>query len=209
MKKIFHTFLMSKIHKDFGRCERQDFGTLKLFQLEEDEKELIVSFETYNAKEELILFKGEVYRKLNKETRLGIDQDKTKFFLSRQGKFTQDLAINLMMIISQQINNYSIVTNEIFILIGRTLYKRYCKLEDLGIGVTGNMMFAHWISISIEPNNHNKELYPLNKKEFQKVVRKEFARWKKGDPKTTNIYGDTHSHFSKPTKVRWGKNFLE
>jgi len=79
------------------------------------------------------------------------------------------------------------------------------ELEDLQIGVTGNMLFANWISIDIEPANENKSLYKLNKKNFDTVVKTEYARWKKGDPKTTNINGQTHSFFSKPTKVKWGE----
>lgn len=206
-KKIFNTVITSERHRKYGFCEESDFETIELFELEKAEKELVVKFNDYDGQKEYISFNNYAFEKIDNKSYLGnLSTEIHRNLIKKQGYFTPQTAINFILRIRESsLKTYSYIRGFQFVLIGRTLYVSKCKLEDLQIGVTGNMLFAHWISICIEPKNENKRLYKLNKKNFNKVVKEEYARWKEGDPKTTNIDGGTHSCFSKPTKIKWGE----
>ena len=209
MEKVFHTVVTSERHREYGYCEKSDFGTIELFILQPHEKELIVSFTDYDHKEEFINFRGYAYRKFNKNSYFfGMSKDEQAEWGKKQGYFSKETAINLMLEFRKRMESqFSYVATGKYILIGKTLYARYSKLKDLVITSVGNTTFAHWISIDIEARPDLWH-YKLSKKNFDKLVKEEYARWKKGDPKTTNIVGQTHSCFSKPTKVKWGKKYL-
>jgi len=211
MKKIYHTITVSERNKHVGLWEDKDFGKIELFTMPKENKELIVSYTDYKTKHELIEVDGKgVYEKVHKRSYLGgfSTEDEEKI-MKKQGYYSEKTAIELMLKIRKATERtFTFMTDFSFILIGKTLYVRRCNVEDLVITVQGNTLFAHWISIDFgtDKDNEDKEII-LNKFNFNRIVNEQFARWKKGDPNTKNIDGDTHSSFSKPTKVKWGVNY--
>ena len=210
MEKIFHSPITTQRHRELGTCEDSDFATIELIELLPEEKVLIVSFEGYEKKREFIEFEGHAYSKMNAGSYFGgMSREDEAVWTKKQGKFSRKLAIKLLLTIREHIDNqFSCISSEKFILIGKTLYARYSKISDLTITICGNMSFAHWLSIDIEAHG-NKTTVKLNKTNFDKTVKEQFARWKKGDPKATSIDGRMHSCFSKPLKVKWGEKYAK
>lgn len=210
MKKIFNSIVTTKRHRQIGYCEPSDFGTIELISLSPSEKELIVSFADYKDKKEFIAFKGHAYSKVNPSSYFGgMSKEEEEGWTKKQGKFSEKTAIKLVLGIRERFEKaYSNVSSIKYILIGKTLYVEYCKIKDLTITVCSNMLFANWISIDIECHG-GKVNIKLNKRNFDKTVKTQFARWKQGNPEAKSIDGHTHSCFSKPTNVKWGEKLLK
>lgn len=205
MKILFKTIVTSQRHREQGTFEDSDFGSIRLIELDPSEKELIVSFDEYKDKKEYIKVGNYVYSKMGGNPYLcGMSREDEDFWIAKQGKFSSNLAIRLMLTLRPKLENrFSGVDSVRYVLIGRTLYSRYCKIEDLNITVCGNMLFAHWISINIEAHG-GKENIKLSKENFIKTVKEQKARWNDGNPNATSIDGHKHSCFSVPTNVKWG-----
>lgn len=210
MKTIFKSVITSERHRKIGFCEKSDFGHISLIELHPEEKELVVSFDEYDEKKEFIKYKNIIYSKLNKSSYLGgVSREDENEILKKQGKFSQQSALNLVLELRERLENwYSCVSSMRFLLISKTLYTNYCKEGELKITVCGNLSFANWLSINIEAEHGGKNNHNLNKKEFYKTVKEQYQRWLKNDPNTKSIDGKTLSLFSKPKNVKWGKDYL-
>lgn len=211
MNILYHTVVTSRRHREMGYCEESDFGGIELFQPEENEHELIVSFKGYSSDPvtEFVLInffdsgKDMVYRKVTKA--VGLPHQSRDAQDAMNYVFGENKAIQEMCRIRESMEySFSCVANHRFVLIGRTLYQEYCKPEDLCIGVSGNILFSHWTSITIESRLRNMAYYPLSKENLKAVVKDRKKKWE--DAKIEGR-GDGHSLFTKPTQVKWGNGF--
>lgn len=204
MEKVFHTILTTKRHREIGYCESSDFAKIELVQMSPDEKNLVVSFNDNSEKFEFVEFNKEIYIKTKSLTHFSRDEERA--ILKKQGKFNKQSVIKILLDLRERKeSNFSGISDSKFLLIGKTLYERYCKKSELGITVCGNLMFSYWLSIDIEARNTNKVFYPLNAKSFERVFTSQKKRFDEGKPKKG--VGDGHVSFSYPTKIVWGDKY--
>jgi len=204
MTQIFQTTVTSKRHREIGYCEKSDFGTLDLWQLNKDEKKLIVSFKDYKKEVEYIEFKGTVYIKIHNDYRFQyMSREDDTLWTGKQGKFSVKSALKLVLDLRQKFEgSFSNVSSGSYILIGNTLYAEYCKRKDLAITVCGNLLFSCWLSIGIEAHA-GKANIKLSKKSLDDTIRKEKARFDKAKGSQIGKV-DNHVSFSYPKNVKWG-----
>jgi hypothetical protein len=128
MEKLFHTVITSRRHRELGYCEDSDFGKIELIKLKPEEKKLIVSFKDYNDKKEYIEHDGFAFIKTDSSCNFwGCSREKSQEILSKQGKFSEKSAINLMLSLRKRTEyDFSYVRSNTFLLIGKTLYEKYC-----------------------------------------------------------------------------------
>lgn len=201
MIKIYNTTTTSSRHKDFGDCEESDFGTIELFVMSTDEKELIVSFKDYDKSKEFIKVGEMVYVKFDEESNVHLSKEDQVSWLKKQGRFSVDFARKFMVELRKKNCSNYFPFSKTFVLVGKALYIEYCNIENLNVTVCGNISFSHWISIDIE-NHGGKVNHPLHKSSFEKIVKEQHKLWV-----STKVKGDGHSIFSKPTNIKWGENY--
>jgi hypothetical protein len=206
---IFHTVYTSERHRTMGTCDSGDFGKIDLIQLDKEDKELMVSFRKYSdePKTEYIEHEGYAYKNFGGKI-AHLSQEEEEKWSGKQGKFTPKTAIELMLIFREsKRRTFAHADDSSYILIGRTLYERYCKTEDLSITVCGNTMFSHWISIGIESHGGKVE-YPLSKSKFKEIYKDRKQSFEDTRPdKHFSGRADTHSHFSYPQQIKWGAKY--
>jgi hypothetical protein len=206
MVRLFHSVTTSQRHRKDGFCEDSDFGHIELLELDPEEKELIVSFKDYQTNGEYIEYEGYAYTRMQPRM-LSMDVDDTKGWGKKQGKFSPKTALQFVLEERKLLDRrYSFAGSARYILIGRTLYSRYCKVKDLSITTAGNLTFSHWLSIDFESHG-GKEEHKLSKSNFAKIKSESRKRWEAAKPKNGRIQGDGHSIFSYPTNVKWGEKY--
>jgi len=133
MVKLFHTIVTTERHREHGYCEDSDFGKIELIELSPTEKNLIVSFQDYKHKKEFIEYEGCAYLKVGECSNFGgMSRDKEAIWIAKQGKFTRNSAITLMLELRKRFeSSFSYVSSAKYILIGKTLYARYSKIKTL------------------------------------------------------------------------------
>lgn len=207
MKTLFHTVITTERHRERGFCEDSDFGKIELLELLPEEKQLVVSFKDYDKEIEYIEHDGYAYKKIGVSSGVwGFSKEEEEKIISKQGKFSQKYVLDLVLKIRARMERtFSCVGSASFILIGRTLYTRYSKIEDLNITTCGNCMFSHWLNVDIEAHG-GKVTYPLSKTSLKEVVKERKAYWESTKP-VNGTRGDGHSIFSQPLSVKWGKKY--
>jgi len=196
MKELYKTNLVSRRHKEMGYCEAGDFSIISLISLTDEEAPLICNIKGFHLNQSLRLFKGYYYS----------DWDKwnNKFILKeKQGRLTEKTAIKLMVELrkkaEEETSFYPAPYRQEYILIGKRIYKKWCKKSELFITQCGNMMFSSWWSLDIETRNENKKCVLFNKKNFEKELKEAREYYAKHKSKTR---GDGHNSFSYP-KIKW------
>lgn len=207
METLFHTVVTSERHRERGFCEVSDFGKIELIELQPEEKQLIVSFKDYRTEIEYIEHSGYAYKKIGVSGGIwGFSKEEEEKIISKQGKFSQKYVIEVILKLRARMERtFSGVGDENFILIGRTLYRRYSKIEDLNITTCGNCLFSHWLSVDIEAHG-GKATFPLSKTSLKEVIKERKAYWESTKP-VNGTRGDGHSAFSQPLSVKWGKKY--
>lgn len=208
MKTLFHTVITSRRHREHGYCEDSDFGRLELIELSPEEKQLVVSFKDGDEAVEYIEYKGQIYKKVNSESRFcGLSRDEENAVVKKQGKFSVQETIKFVLAQRKSMEHgFSNVGDETYILIGRTLYSHYCKKSELGITYTGNLLFSYWLSINIQ-SHFNLKVHKLSKKNFEKIVKEQKARFD-ADMPAEGTRRAKEAYFSCPTQVKWGEKYL-
>lgn len=205
MIQIFKTPVVSQRHVELGFCENSDFATIELSVAEPVEVEFIFSHLSEDippipATKKVIKYNRYYYQNI---LRLPFSRDDDKFWMKKNGKFSTKTAINLMLKIREShCNQYSCVYDSYFILIGRTLYQRWCKIKDLCITTTGNMLFGQWFSIDIESRHCNKINILLTKKNYFKALNKAKKYFNKNKVKGR----EKEQFFSYPKSLKWGSD---
>jgi hypothetical protein len=201
MKELYKTNLLSRRHKELGYCQEGDFSTIRLLEVTEEEAPLICNIKDYDLNQNLRLYNKNYYS----------DWDKwnNKFiFKEKQGRLTERTAIILMVKLREEkeknTNFYPASYSEEFILIGKRIYKKYCKKSELFITQCGNMLFSSWWSVDIETANENKKCVHFNKENFEKELKEAKEHYDKYKSKTR---GDGHNYFSYP-KIKWFREEL-
>ena len=191
IKEIFHTSFTTQRHRTRGDCESSDFATLRL--LLQDKENAIFYVETIEKK--IYRYKNYLYcNKLN----LHFSREEEGKWLKKQGKFSIKTATELMLKIREgSRNTYSCAISNEFLLIGRTLYQRYCKVKNLCVNVCGNMLFGNWLSISVEPIHSGKKSTRLTKKNYNKII---VDSTKYYNEKTKKNHNDAGLHIEKIRK---------
>lgn len=204
MKKIFNTPITSRRHRELGFCEENDFANLDLVSIPEEEKALIVKFKIDSTETEYIEFNNEVYIKINSDNNVfPFSREEDAEWIKKQGKFTEKECIKLMLKLREPMEkSYSCIDSKKYILIGRTLYYKYCKIEELNITVCGNLTFSCWLSIDIERTHDGKSNIPLTKTNLLKTIKEKKIAFNKAKTNSFNV--DNHISFSCPTNTKWG-----
>jgi len=209
---IFHSVTTSERHRKGGYCEPGDFGTVELIKLSPEEKVLIVEFKEYPTYPavEIVEYNKFAYLKVNKNTNFGgMSGEEAAKWGSLQGKFTDTTALKLVLEMRERAErqSYASAGDVHLLLIGRTLYQRYCEAKNIKITVCCNLSFSHWLSIDIEAAHSGKTNYSFNKKSFEAIFKREKARFEIGKPEKTRLKGDGHVSFSYPKNITWGEKY--
>lgn len=206
---IFFSVTTSERHRNIGYCEPSDFGSVELIQLSPEQKVLIASFRRYSNDPitELIEYNKFVYKKVSTDSYFcGMSKEEEKEWLKLQGKFTSKTAIKLVLELRRRSENtFTHLDNINFLLIGKTLYQRYCEINRLKITVCGNLLFSYWLSIDIEGEHGGKNNTPFSRKNFERVFKVQKERFESGKPKTKR--GDGHVAFGYPKNITWGEKY--
>ena len=197
-QELFHTILTSSRHRTSGFCEDSDFASIKLFYQDKEEAEFYL--ET-NKKKKIYRYNNYLYRNI---LTLPFSREEDSKWLKKQGRFSSKVAISLMLKIrEQETKSFSVVSDKEFLLIGRTLYQRYCKVKDLCVTTCGNMLFGNWLSVNIEPVHSGKGSTRLTKKSYNRIVKRQTNFYNKN---TRENHGDAGLHIEKIK--RWGTCFI-
>jgi hypothetical protein len=187
-QEIYHTVTVSDRHRDMGYCGSNDFGSIKLVQVAEDEAPTICIIKDTGINQNLKLFNGFYY----------VDETyHDKLFKEKQGRLTTKTAIRLMVELRKQQSSFSYMSNLEFILVGKRIYKQYCKKSEMKITQCGNTLFGDWWSLDVEYKHVNKSNIPFTRKNFDRILTKT-KKWI--DSKNTNR--QKQIHFSYP-KIKW------
>jgi len=193
-KEIFNTVFTSRRHRELGYCETSDFATIKLIYQDKEEANF------YIKTNEKVIYKYKNYLYCN-VLLLPFSRTEDKKWQEKQGKFRHKTAIQLMLDIRKgNRERFSCISNEEFLLIGRTLYQKYCKVNDLCVTICGNMLFGNWLSINIEPKHSNKTSTRLTVKSYNRIIKKQTEFYNKY---TKKEHKDAGLHIEKIKK--WGK----
>ena len=193
---VFHTPVTSGRHREIGYCEDTDFSTIKLFC--QDKQDVSLYIETPDKR--LYEHKGNLYTNV---LTLPFSREEDAVFIKRQGRYSVKTAISLMLKIREKMeDSFSHVFDEEFILIGRTIYQRYCKVKDLCITVCGNMMFGNWWNVSIERVHDGKKSIRFSRKNYDRIVKQETKYYYDN---TREKHNDAGLHVEKVKK--WGNKF--
>lgn len=206
---IFFSVTTSERHRNIGYCEPSDFGSVELIKLSPEKKVPIIEFKKYSGDPliELIEYNKFVYKKVNKDSYFcGMAKDEEAEWLKLQGKFTDKSATKLILELRKRSENtFSSVSDINFLIIGKTLYQRYCEVKKLKITVCGNLLFSYWLSIDIEPEHGGKGNTTFSRKNFEKLFKTQKERFESGKP--TKKRGDGHVSFSYPKNITWGEKY--
>lgn len=205
---IFHSVITSERHRQIGYCESSDFGSINLISISPLKKELVVSFMDYDKPQEYVSYNNMIYKKIVKGEGINhLSREEEEKYIKLQGKFTEKTALKLVLELRKRMENtFSWVDTKSFLLIGKTLYSKYCKPKDLTITVCGNLAFSCWLSINFEAHG-NKVTHKLNKSNFEKVFLNQKKRFEEAKPKEGRVRGDGHVAFSYPKKIVWGAKY--
>lgn len=199
MKELYKTITTTRRHKELGYCEKGDFGSITLLSLTDAEAPLICTIKKGSVNQSLRLFKGYYYTDYDK-------WNSKLIFKEKQGRLTERTTIKLMVKLredEEKTQSFFSVSNQEFILIGRRIYKRYCKKSNLSITQTGNMIFNSWWCVDVEPTHQNKLNKIFNKKNFEKELKEAREYYnKKRSKKGNNLSGYWDDSFSYP-KIKW------
>lgn len=192
METIYKTTTISDRHIRRGACEDGDFGEIVLVEASEQEAPLICNIKDYKINQTLRLFQGSYYS--------DFDRWNNKFFFAeKQGRLTKNTALTLMVEERKQTSSSSFYPahNAKYIIVGRRIYREWCKKADLKITQTGNTLFGDWWSLDVEPYHVNKSNISFSKKNFDRILAQR-KKWiaKKNKNRATKIY------FSYP-KIKW------
>ena len=148
----------------------------------------------------MVKYKGYYYQNI---LSLPFSREDDTVWMKRNGKFSRKTAIKLMLKIRESsCKSYSCVSSSYFILIGRTLYQRWCKVKDLCITTSGNMSFGQWYSVDIEPRHCNKGNTLLTRKNYFTVLEKSRKYFDEN-----KVAGrESNQFFSYPESLKWGKD---
>lgn len=186
MNRIYHTTVTSQRHRESGFCEKEDFGTIELLQVSNEEATLICNIKDYQLDQDIRLFKNKYFTDFNTWT--------SKKYFDKQGRFSEKTALEEMIKLrKEQEKRYYPVSSCIYLLIGKKIFVEYCKKTELMITQTGNTLFGDWWTMDIEPRHVNKSNLRFNKKNFERELEKT-KKWL--SKKTKDI------HFTYP-KIKW------
>ena len=150
----------------------------------------------------VIKYNGYYYHNI---LRLPFTREEDNLWMKRNGRYTKKTATELMLKIREShCNSFSGVYDDFFILIGRTLYQRWCKVKDLSVTTCGNMIFGQWFSVDIESTHHGKANTLFNKKNYYKILDKAKKYFNKSKTKGR----EKEQYFSFPKSLKWGKTFV-
>lgn len=190
METIYKTTTISDRHIQHGYCEDGDFGEIVLVGASEQEAPLICNIKDYRVNQTLRLFQGNYYSDFDR-------WNNKLFFAEKQGRLTRKTALTLMVEERKNASCYSSMRNVKYILVGRRIYKKWCKKADLQITQTGNILFGDWWSLDVEPYHINKSNKSFSRKNFDRILA-QTKKWiaKKNTNRRTKIF------FSYP-KIKW------
>lgn len=200
MELLYKTVILSRRHLKVGYCEDKDFGEITLIRTTEEEAPLICNIKDYKLNQTLRLFKGYYYSDWDK-------WDNQFYFKEKQGKLTDKTVVALMVKLREKEDSpsksFSYVPRYKYIIVGKRIYKRWCKKSELYITQCGNMMFSSWWTVDIETMNPNKSHVRFNKKNFEKELKdaRKYYNERRGKR------GDNHDSFSCPI-IKWFNEYL-
>ena len=190
-QKLFHTIYTSSRHRELGLCEDSDFASINLFSQTKEEADFYLE----TGEKRIYRYKNYLYCNI---LVLPFSRKEDKKWLKKQGRFSTKMAIAFMLEIRKQVRQkYSTVYDREFLLIGRTLYQRYCKVKDLCVTVCGNMLFGNWLSVAIEPVHGGKNSTRLTKKSYKRITEKQIKFYHRN---TKTRHEDAGLHIEKIKK---------
>lgn len=188
MEQVYKTITTSKNHRENGRCDKKDFGSITLNRVSEEEAPLICNIKDFQLNQNLRFYKGEYYK----------DNEINFLEKNKQGRLSAYTAIRLMILLRKKsTEGYSYVHNKKFILVGKRIFEKWCKKSELCITQTGNLTFSSWWTLDVEPIHINKSNKKFNKNNFERELKKAKEYYNKYRNKNSD-----HDHLSYP-RIKW------
>lgn len=163
---IYHTVLISERNIMYGYFKDGDFGYIDLKVSDDIEAPILCKIKDGSEPLETIrVFEGYCYSDYNR-------WDKIYYFKDKQGRLTENTAKSVMVESRNISDSYYMMQKIDYILVGKRIYRKYCKRSELMITQTGNTLFGDWWSLDIESHHTNKSNVIFNRKNFENELRK-------------------------------------
>jgi len=164
MEVIYRSPITSERHQKYLYCEDGDFAEIQVIRLQEGEAPLTHVIDHGLGKIRRV-------RRWNGMYIHDLEFDGDQTWGPKQGKFTKNVLAEFFRDKRDHNRGYYPVFSRTYYVIGNTIYVEWCKVKELAVTQTGNLIFGDWWSMSVEPD-YGKPNYPrLTPENYRKAIK--------------------------------------